>query len=193
MKKSIFIALLLFFIYSPLTNAHSVLKASNPQKGEVIYEPLSKIELDFNTKVENGSNFTLTNQQGEQMKPDRLQIEESKMIGTFNQPLLNGSYAVDIEVIGADGHPVKESYSFKVSGENIPSNGLDNTDAKKKDQHDANSEQSAEEDNTVTINDDQTKNTTALSLPLSDITLWIVVLLGLFAVYLFYRIIRNKS
>lgn len=131
MKKTIFLALILYFIYSPVTNAHSVLEASNPQEGEVIYEPLTKVELDFNTKVENGSNITLTNELGDQMKPDRLQIEESKMIGTFNQPLLNGSYSVDIEIIGADGHLVKESYSFKVSGENTQSNEKDVNEAKK--------------------------------------------------------------
>ncbi|MBF0706794.1 copper resistance protein CopC (plasmid) [Alkalihalobacillus hwajinpoensis] len=192
MKKTIFLALLLYFIYSPLTNAHSVLEASNPQEGEVIYEPLTKVELDFNTKVENGSNITLTNELGAQMKPDRLQIEESKMIGTFNQPLLNGSYSVDIEIIGADGHLVKESYSFKVRAENTPSNEKEDNEAKKNDQH-VDAKQSDEEDNTATINDDKEKNTTALSLPLSNITFWLVVILGLFAVYLFYRIIQKKS
>ncbi|MEK1829279.1 copper resistance protein CopC [Priestia megaterium] len=41
-------------------------------------------------------------------------VEGHDLIASLDQPLKNGSYTVDWEIVGEDGHVMKDSIAFKV-------------------------------------------------------------------------------
>ena len=94
--------------------AHTGLESSSPQNGEVIKEELREISLTFETKIEQGSTFELKNSNGDSILLRISSLTENKMVGNFSNPLENGEYQVNWNIIGADGHPIEGEFSFSV-------------------------------------------------------------------------------
>lgn len=118
-KKVFLLFLFLFTVFSSQALAHTGLKESKPKDGEVITEPTQDLTLTFQTKVEQTSKVIVSNSKGESVPLGNFVIEANEMWATFLQPLENGDYKVDWEIIGADGHPIEGEFAFsvKVSGD----------------------------------------------------------------------------
>ena len=113
--KKMFVFTFIFvlaFVNSAL--AHTGLETSSPQNGEVIKEELREISLTFETKIEQGSTFELKNSNGNSIVVDEIVLNENKMVGNLPNPLENGEYQVNWNIIGADGHPIEGEFSFSV-------------------------------------------------------------------------------
>ncbi|WP_443259546.1 copper resistance CopC family protein [Virgibacillus sp. L01] len=97
-----------------LASAHSVLESSTPEDGEQLEESIKSIKLNFNTKVENGSTLYLVNNAGEEIQPASVEITDDVLEATFQDPLEPGSYQLNFEIVGADGHPIENQFSFSI-------------------------------------------------------------------------------
>lgn len=113
-KKVPLLFLLLFILFSKQALAHTSLEDSTPKDGEVMTEPVRELTLIFGTKVEQNSRISVSNSNGEPVKLGNFVIEEEEMWATFLQPLKNGNYKVNWEIIGTDGHPIEGKFSFSV-------------------------------------------------------------------------------
>lgn len=109
--------------------AHTGLENSTPQDQQVVTE-VKEIVLEFNTKVEKTSNFTVKSEQGEVIEVSNVQINGKVMKGDITKPLQDGSYTVNWKIVGTDGHPIEGKFSFVVKNsrlENpVPSNSQGN-------------------------------------------------------------------
>ncbi|MFY0744529.1 copper resistance CopC family protein [Solibacillus silvestris] len=114
MKKIYILAFLSLFAFIPSVLAHSSLESSVPQDGEVITENLSTLTLTFNTLIEVTSSFKLINKSGQDIPMESIQVKNNEMIGNLSSPLKDGKYIVNWKIIGEDGHPIENSYSFLV-------------------------------------------------------------------------------
>lgn len=114
MKKTYILVLLLLFAFTPTVLAHSNLESSVPHDGEVITENLSTLTLTFNTVIEVTSSFKLTNESGQDIPMESILVNNKDMIGNLSSPLKEGKYIVNWKIIGGDGHPIENSYSFSV-------------------------------------------------------------------------------
>ena len=99
--------------------AHSVLENATPADGEQLNEPINRIELSFNTKVENGSTLTLVKDTGDEIKPSSIEITGNALEAIFEDSLEPGSYQVNWKIIGADGHLIENQYSFTIKESEI--------------------------------------------------------------------------
>ncbi|BDH63592.1 copper resistance protein CopC [Ureibacillus massiliensis] len=114
------IAIILFSITQFSTaNAHSVLENSTPGDGEQLSETINRIELSFNTRIENGSTLTLVNDTGDVINPSSHEINDNMLVATFEDSLEPGSYQVNWKVVGADGHLIENQYSFTIKESEI--------------------------------------------------------------------------
>lgn len=116
-KKVSLLFLFFFILLSNQVLAHTGLKDSTPEDGEVITEAIQELTLIFETKVEQTSKINVSNSNGESITLGNFVIEDDEMWATFLQPLENGDYKADWEIIGADGHPIEGEFSFSV---NVP-------------------------------------------------------------------------
>lgn len=117
MKKTYVLSLLLYlvvFTFVPSALAHSGLESSVPQDGEVITENIFTFSLTFNTTIEDTSTFKITKESGKEISLAEHIVKEKEMIGTLSSPLEDGTYIVTWKIIGEDGHPIENSYSFSV-------------------------------------------------------------------------------
>ena len=114
MKKMIVFTFIFVLAFVNSALAHTGLETSSPQDGEVIKEELREISLTFETKIEQGSTFELKNSNGNSIVVDEIVLNENKMVGNFSNPLENGEYQVNWNIIGADGHPIEGEFSFSV-------------------------------------------------------------------------------
>lgn len=114
MKKICVLAFLLLFTFTPSVLAHSSLESSVPQDGEVITENLSTLTLTFNTMIESTSSFKLINENGQDIPMESILVNDIDMIGNLSSPLEDGKYIINWKIIGEDGHPIENSYSFSV-------------------------------------------------------------------------------
>lgn len=116
MKKiySLSLLILLVFTFVPSALAHSGLESSVPQDGEVLTENIFTFLLTFNTTIEDTSTFKITKESGQEISLAEHIVKEKEMIGTMSSPLEDGTYIVTWRIIGEDGHPIENSYSFNV-------------------------------------------------------------------------------
>ncbi|WP_368974139.1 copper resistance protein CopC [Caldifermentibacillus hisashii] len=114
--------ILLVFVFSLSSNqvlAHTSLEDSTPKDGQVITEPIQELILIFGTKIEQSSNLKVSSLNGDSVELQDIVIEHDTMKASLAEPLQNGSYQVDWQIIGADGHPIQGFISFSVD---MPSN-----------------------------------------------------------------------
>ncbi|MFG3613356.1 copper resistance CopC family protein [Rummeliibacillus stabekisii] len=114
MRKISMFTFLLFILLAPSVLAHSGLETSSPKSGEVVKSELLTLFLTFNTKIESTSTLKLIGEDGKEITLDDLQVQEKDLIGNLKSPLGDGEYTVVWRIIGEDGHPIENSYSFSV-------------------------------------------------------------------------------
>jgi LPXTG-motif cell wall-anchored protein len=112
MKKIIIIAFVFMFTFANSAFAHTGLENSSPANGEVVTNELSEITLTFEGKLEKSSTFYLKNSTGEKIPVDNITINEEKLTGTISTTLPNGSYEIDWNIVGADGHQIEGNVPF---------------------------------------------------------------------------------
>ncbi|PIC85661.1 copper resistance protein CopC [Sporosarcina sp. P20a] len=120
MKKNIvMMSILLFIISANTVSAHTGLTSATPADGEVIFEEVHEIVLDFNTKIEATSTVKVFNEANEEIIVSTINVNDHVMTAGFLSPLDQGTYTVDWKIIGADGHPIQGTYSFVVNQDEL--------------------------------------------------------------------------
>lgn len=116
MKKSLrtlFLLGLIFMLSTGVSSAHTNLQESNPADGETITKELNELVLVFETKIESLSTFTLLLNNETEIETE-ITVDQDTMTGTLSEPLANGEYTVNWDIIGADGHQITGDFSFTV-------------------------------------------------------------------------------
>ena len=114
LKKSFILTLLFLFAFTPSALGHSGLSSSTPASGEVVKGELSSLTLQFNTTIEKTSMFKVVNVDGVEVLIEEIIIKQNEMIGKLGEPLEEGEFTVEWKIIGEDGHPIENAYSFRV-------------------------------------------------------------------------------
>lgn len=114
MKKWLSFILVLLLCFPTTTSAHTKLKTATPAPNSTVTTEMRELTLTFGGRIENTSTFRVVDQAGKSITPLTLTREEKSITGTLAQPLSNGSYTVDWNVIGENGHVMKGTYSFTV-------------------------------------------------------------------------------
>lgn len=114
----LFLILLLIFSLIPFSviEAHSTLDEAIPREEEKLKDSIDTVTLTFSTKIENGSKLSLVKENGEEIQPSSINLDDNLLEATFDEPLLSGTYQVNWKIIGADGHPIENQYSFSIVG-----------------------------------------------------------------------------
>lgn len=112
-RLSLFTFLFLFAVTNNVL-AHTGLKSSSPQSGELITEELQQITLTFETKIEQGSTFALQNSDGESIAVENISLSGDQLVGNLSTSLENGDYQIHWNIIGADGHLIEGDVAFSV-------------------------------------------------------------------------------
>lgn len=149
-KRCYLISLIIIIIFSIIpiekVNAHSVLEESSPVDGEQLEDSIESIELIFNTKIENGSTLSLVDTAGNEIQPNSVEIRDNILEARFQEMLKPDTYQVIWKIIGADGHPIENTYSFTIME----------------------SDTKLSEDNATQKEDEEIKNTTENEISQSD-------------------------
>ena len=93
--------------------AHTHVQTTVPENGATVTAPLKEIKLTFETPIEKISTMTVA-KDGQNISLASQKVEGHDLIASVDQPLENGSYAVNWEIVGEDGHVIKDSIAFKV-------------------------------------------------------------------------------
>ncbi|WP_428910012.1 copper resistance CopC family protein [Niallia sp. Krafla_26] len=113
-KKILVIAVIILSLMCDQVFAHTALKESSPEDGEVLTETIQQMTLRFTTKIEQTSTIEVTDTNGQRVGLGNLIIEGNEIGATLLQPLGNGVYNVTWKIIGADGHPIEGEFTFTV-------------------------------------------------------------------------------
>lgn len=119
LKKSCFILVMntMFFIILPgAAYGHSVLEESDPADGDQLEQGIKIMELSYSTKIENESTLSLRSEDGQEIQPSSVDLNDNVMSASFDESLRPGVYDVNWNIIGADGHPIDGQYSFSILG-----------------------------------------------------------------------------
>ena len=114
----VFLAVLLTVLSHGAAFAHAHLKTSLPAAGATVATGASEARLQFNEAVEPALSKISVEVKGG--KPVAAQppvsdpADKATLIVKFSQPLPAGSYEVNWQVVSADTHKVKGSFSFQV-------------------------------------------------------------------------------
>lgn len=139
--------LLLAFVPIQAAIAHSVLEKSTPANGKKLEKPIKNIKLKFNTKIEKGSTLYLVSDGGKKLQPATVKITDDRLKASFQESLTPGTYQVKWEVVGADGHLVKNQYSFTIQKDESKqsSDREQSSNAQDKNKQDAEEQNSSEQ------------------------------------------------
>lgn len=113
-KKFLIFSFIFLFTFVNTTFAHTHIESSSPQSGEVLTEPLEEITLTYEGKIEQSSSFTLQNAAGEAVPVDNMTVSENVLSGSLTEPIENGEYLINWNIIGADGHLIEGEVPFTV-------------------------------------------------------------------------------
>ncbi|MFV2047627.1 copper resistance protein CopC [Metabacillus litoralis] len=191
MKKKMLTILSFLLIFPLAVSAHTTVKTSNPSEGEEITQELTELFIEFAGEIEDQSTMTLTKETEEQSF-DTVTVQGSKLIGTFNRSLTNGSYVLSWKIAAKDGHILTGEIPFTV---NLPATEEENTTNKETDTlideeaevpSDTESNQNYKEE-TTSVNEEQTspeletnakEETNNSSVATISITILILLLIG---------------
>ncbi|MFF0826336.1 copper resistance protein CopC [Brevibacillus sp. NPDC003359] len=112
-KYILFFVVCTLFLFSQSVVAHTGLETSSPQDKQTV-EEVKEIVLEFNTKVEQKSTYSLANEKGETIDIGSIQIDGKTMKSEVVDTLEDGSYTVNWKIVGIDGHPMNGKFSFTV-------------------------------------------------------------------------------
>lgn len=112
----LFASCLVFALPGPLF-AHGALRSATPRDGEQLAVAPRELRLTFTEKAEPAlSRLRLTGPGGPvAVGPLTVSADSATvLIGAIEGPLVAGSYTVNWQAVGPDGHPVRGEYSFVV-------------------------------------------------------------------------------
>jgi len=118
-KKIAGILALAFLLFANEAWAHTALKESTPAAGGEVTEPIQELTLIYSTKIEENSSFTVTGSDGNAEQIETVYLDQDTVTIAMAEPLVNDTYEVAWDIIGADGHPIQDSIEFTV---NVPVN-----------------------------------------------------------------------
>lgn len=103
----------LLFVLAALVQAHTKLEKSEPRAGATITAAPKQIQLWFNEKLDVAlSKIELTSPSGKvDLGPTHVMGEKSLMAGLTGK-VVDGTYTVDWQTAGDDGHLVKGNFTF---------------------------------------------------------------------------------
>lgn len=190
--KKIFLTILFFVIFSNAVSAHSTIINSNPLDGETVQEQLSKIDMQFNTSIENMSTLTLKEVTEGEIPVD-ISVNGDRLSGTVESPLQNGEYTVDWNIIGADGHPLTGSYSFTVA---LPESQTATPETSQQSEENTaieNKDSADDEENGAIENEDSADSDSDAGSSNNFMIIGIVVLAAIVVITLFSMIRKSKK
>lgn len=110
-----------------MASAHTELTSSVPASGQVVTVDLNEIILTFAGEIESLSTMTLM-MDGKEVPLASVKPEGDKMIGTLSSALNEGSYTIQWQIAGEDGHQITGDIPFTVQTEE---NSKEETEANK--------------------------------------------------------------
>lgn len=93
--------------------AHTELSSSSPEAGQVVTEGRKEINLTFAGEIEALSTMTLV-KDGQELEFESVQAQGNQLVGIVEQPLESGSYIINWNIAGEDGHPISGEIPFTV-------------------------------------------------------------------------------
>jgi copper resistance protein C len=113
MKKIMAIILFILIFIPSIVSAHTGLSVSNPAEGQVVETELSEITLTYEGRIEKLSTMKLL-KNGAEIPFEQIQVVDKQIIGKLAKSLENGSYKIEWNIAGEDGHPLKGEINFSV-------------------------------------------------------------------------------
>lgn len=189
LKKFTFFLLCILMIVPTIVSAHTSLSSSNPTEGQVVTEDLEQITLNFATSIEELSTMKLV-KDGNEISLEEVMAENKQLIGTVSEPLKNGTYTVQWNIFGEDGHPIKGEINFTIQMEQIESEpnptSPEQENVKKED---GSQDKQIEQNN---ANDDS-DNTTDQKSPSTNLLISIFIgLLAIFGIGFLWFLIKKR-
>ena len=176
-KKSIFLTIILLFSITTFAFAHTGLESSSPKKGETIESDLKEITLTFEGKLENGSSFTLENNDGQSIPVENITLDGKQLTGELINTLENGEYVINWKIIGADGHVIDGEIPFTIALPIVEEKTDETTQSET-----TTKEQSTVEDNSIKEDSEQESSSSAL-VPTIIVVLVLIMLGSMIALY----------
>lgn len=93
--------------------AHTELSSSSPESGQVVTEEMKEISLTFGGEIEALSTMNLT-KEGQEIKFVSVQAQGDQLVALLDHPLESGSYIINWNIAGEDGHPITGEIPFSV-------------------------------------------------------------------------------
>ncbi|MFJ5622600.1 copper resistance protein CopC [Peribacillus loiseleuriae] len=118
MKKLLFMLICMFITIPTMASAHTHLSSSNPKEGQIVTEELKEITLDYTGTIEKLSTMKLL-KDGVELPLSQILVQDKQLVGTLSAPLENGSYIIEWNIVGEDGHPITGKISFTVQIEQV--------------------------------------------------------------------------
>lgn len=117
-KLAVFvIAFSLFIPIVPSASAHTVLTATNPQKGAMVKVAPTLVWLEFEDDLliidgKQSNLLAVTNSKKARVDLGKPIVDGTQISIKLKDNLPAGKYFVNYRVVSSDGHPVKGSYFF---------------------------------------------------------------------------------
>lgn len=127
MKKLFCVLISIFFLLPTFASAHTELVSSDPEPGQVVTEDKTEIVLTFGGSIESLSTMNLV-MDGQDVAFDHVKTEDKQLLGTLSVPLDNGSYLINWEIVGADGHLITGEIPFTVQIDKKDEQNIKTTD-----------------------------------------------------------------
>ena len=118
MMKRFVLSLVLAIVLPVMAFAHSTLKASNPANGEKLAKAPEEIEFTF-TKPARLIKVVLVQKNDGTTTERKLKIPSRDLVKTISVPSkikTPGTYEVQWRALSEDGHVIKNTFGFQVSG-----------------------------------------------------------------------------
>lgn len=174
MKKMIAFITIFFFIMTNQAFAHTALETSMPKDGDIIQEPMQEILLKYATKIENGSMFELKNSANEAVDVN-ITVDNDVLKGVTAEPLPNDEYALDWNIIGADGHPIKGSIAFRVD---VPDQAAEEPAKEEMEQTEEDNVKQAPAEEKKEVVEEQTADESTSSFPIVLVAILAAIAIG---------------
>jgi copper resistance protein C len=114
MKRMFMMFLITLFCTLPtIVFAHTELSSSSPEEGQVVVEEMEEISLTFGGEIEALSMMTLV-KNGQELEFESVEVQGNQLIGKVEQPLESGTYIINWNIAGEDGHPISGEIPFTV-------------------------------------------------------------------------------
>ncbi|MEH7277090.1 copper resistance CopC family protein [Neobacillus vireti] len=193
MKKLILILFCTLMIIPSMVSAHTSISSSNPSEGQVVTENLEQIILNYATSIEELSTMKLF-KDGKEIPLGEIKVENKQLIGLISETLDNGSYTIQWNIVGEDGHPIKGDINFSVQMEQNESDSVPPEDGQASQENDSQSNQTEQKSGEEKASDDIVQQPDVQnddSSPTMLITIFVILIVIFGTVLLFFT--RKKK